>query len=482
MKKNSLMMSALVVTGMALAACSSGMKKASLPEGANPTEQIAQLNTDLQEGYSNHYDLLAAENFRQSEKYLRSAEERMKDGDSQEKILSDVAFSRAYMDEAKTVSERRRPQVEPILMAREQALESGVRDHRPSRKTLKDIDDEVRSNADEFSSLSAQEISELQNQYLKIQLDAIKEQKIGKARQLVETAKSDRASRRTPTALRAAETALVNADNMINVNRNNPEAFEEAVQAANERAEFLTAVLAATRSGSVDEQTATRVVMQERQIGSLQGRVGSLRGQLGEVNQEVGSMSQALEDREQALAAAKADREQVMASAQAERQMREALDKARRQFSSSEADVYQQGDKLLIRLKAIHFPVGSANLPSTSMALLSKVRSVAEELGPQAVVVEGHTDATGSPAINSRLSQERAATVADYLSTSGIDSERIQAVGFGFERPIASNRSSEGRAQNRRVDILITPGDLSVQRGTSSVEESKEVSPEPARR
>jgi outer membrane protein OmpA-like peptidoglycan-associated protein len=73
------------------------------------------------------------------------------------------------------------------------------------------------------------------------------------------------------------------------------------------------------------------------------------------------------------------------------------------------------------------------------------------------VRVEGNTDSTGSAAYNQQLSQNRAQSVASALSQYGVPYNRIQAIGYGMTKPIASNATAQGRAQNRRVDILIVP-------------------------
>jgi outer membrane protein OmpA-like peptidoglycan-associated protein len=73
------------------------------------------------------------------------------------------------------------------------------------------------------------------------------------------------------------------------------------------------------------------------------------------------------------------------------------------------------------------------------------------------MVVEGHTDSQGPAAYNQELSQRRAQVVRDYLVTRGIASDRITAQGFGPTRSIADNASAEGRANNRRVEIVVTP-------------------------
>ena len=163
--------------------------------------------------------------------------------------------------------------------------------------------------------------------------------------------------------------------------------------------------------------------------------------------------NQTLEEKEKSLQ----QQNVALGSAQASIAMQGAIEKSRQQFSPSEAEAYQQGDSLLIRLKSINFKSGQAELPGQSLALLAKVSDVAKSLSAKEIKVVGHTDSTGSAKVNKNLSEERANAVATYLRTSGVEGAEISSEGHGFEEPIASNKSKVGRAQNRRVDIIITP-------------------------
>ena len=73
------------------------------------------------------------------------------------------------------------------------------------------------------------------------------------------------------------------------------------------------------------------------------------------------------------------------------------------------------------------------------------------------ITIAGHTDSTGSDAINEPLSNQRASSVANYLVQRGVSGSRVSTIGYGSRQPIASNSTEAGRAQNRRVEILINP-------------------------
>jgi len=96
-------------------------------------------------------------------------------------------------------------------------------------------------------------------------------------------------------------------------------------------------------------------------------------------------------------------------------------------------------------------------LPAAQLKLNDVATALIKEDPLSKMVVEGHTDSQGGAAFNQDLSQHRADAVRDYLVSRGIASDRITAQGFGLTRAVADNTSSEGRANNRRVEIVVQP-------------------------
>lgn len=88
---------------------------------------------------------------------------------------------------------------------------------------------------------------------------------------------------------------------------------------------------------------------------------------------------------------------------------------------------------------------------------LNSVAIVLRKFNRTLIDINGHTDSTGSLAHNQALSERRAMSVASYLNGQGVDPRRVSAVGFGPSQPVASNATPDGRAQNRRVEIQISP-------------------------
>ena len=121
-------------------------------------------------------------------------------------------------------------------------------------------------------------------------------------------------------------------------------------------------------------------------------------------------------------------------------------------------DVTRQGDNIILTFPdQISFDVGRADIKPQFMYSLDRVASTLSQYPQTRIEVAGHTDSTGSMEANQRLSENRAHAVRSYLANRGVAPERMYAVGYGQSRPIASNATAEGRAQNRRVEIIVIP-------------------------
>ena len=128
----------------------------------------------------------------------------------------------------------------------------------------------------------------------------------------------------------------------------------------------------------------------------------------------------------------------------------------RQTLVNSGVSVVREGDNIrLVMPGNITFATGKSNIQADFHDVLDSVVIVLKKYKDTNIEVEGHTDSTGSISYNLKLSEDRATKVANYFKSKGITSIRIGHTGKGPMKPIASNQSSEGRAQNRRVEIRI---------------------------
>ena len=130
----------------------------------------------------------------------------------------------------------------------------------------------------------------------------------------------------------------------------------------------------------------------------------------------------------------------------------------RRELAGSGVDVVRQGDNITLNMPGnITFAFDSSNQQSQFHPILDNVADTLNEYNQTVIEVAGHTDSVGDSGYNQNLSVERAQSVANYLSGRGVMQQRMIVTGAGETRPIASNDTEAGRAQNRRVEITIVP-------------------------
>lgn len=130
----------------------------------------------------------------------------------------------------------------------------------------------------------------------------------------------------------------------------------------------------------------------------------------------------------------------------------------RRQLQGTGVSVSRVGDRIVLNMPSnITFPTDGDQIRSEFYPVLSSVAIVLAKYDRSIVDVDGHTDSQGSDGYNLALSQRRAGSVADYLANQRIDDRRLNVQGFGESRPVADNSSEYGRAQNRRVEVSISP-------------------------
>lgn len=134
-----------------------------------------------------------------------------------------------------------------------------------------------------------------------------------------------------------------------------------------------------------------------------------------------------------------------------EKQLRESL-------ANTNVEVERNGNQIkLVMPESVTFATNSSTLNGNAIDALNKAAETLVKYHDTTLTVAGHTDNTGSDAINEPLSRRRAQSVADYLHQRGVAASRLSTVGYGSRQPVAGNDTFESRAKNRRVEILINP-------------------------
>lgn len=198
------------------------------------------------------------------------------------------------------------------------------------------------------------------------------------------------------------------------------------------------------------------VAMRKAQLTEVQARIAQSEKRLSSMEQNMSEQQRAELAR---LRGENATQQQQLA---AEQKAREDAERRAEQASADLAriaTVKQESRGMVITLSGqVLFASGKSELLPSAQAKLSEVANALTQGNPDAtIVVEGHTDSQGSQTFNLDLSQRRAQAVRDYLASHGVASDRIRAEGVGFARPVADNKTAEGRANNRRVEIVVQP-------------------------
>lgn len=178
--------------------------------------------------------------------------------------------------------------------------------------------------------------------------------------------------------------------------------------------------------------------------------------ELEDKNQQIASLKSETQRLEARLGGVSEERIALQRRVDAQERLRANVASVSAAFTPDEARVFRQGEDVVISLLGIKFASGRSTVDASNTALMSKVRESLALFPGSSVVVEGHTDANGSDSANLILSQDRADAVKQYLvSNFQLDPERVTSIGYGEARPVATNETADGRARNRRIDLVI---------------------------
>ena len=436
-------------------------KKAELTSGDNAKAAVAEVTKVMQTAEAEQSDLLSFKEYSKGMDYLNRAKRGLDANYHKDSILENAAIAKAYFQDARTQGGVRSSKAVRILRARKSSIRAGLRNSEKLVVELADVDDDLRGETNNFAkTMEPKEFSEFQKQYLALEVEAVQFRELDTSKQAIQYVIKRDADDLAPKALRTARLDIKAAENLIAQSPRNPDIHQNSVKKALESTALLVGVMdVILNAKGTPEHIALRIYNQNKELGVLSKSVGSLQANLNSTKSSLEASQSSLTESEEALKlkeeALKLKNEALKQSATQVR-FQNAMDEARVQFSEDEASVYQQGSKLIFRLKRINFTSGTSSIPMESKPLLEKVNDIIKTyLEVKIVAVQGHTDAVGADDLNLKLSTQRAISVAKYLA-SFAGGYKIGYIGYGESKPIASNETRQGRAINRRVDLVVT--------------------------
>jgi outer membrane protein OmpA-like peptidoglycan-associated protein len=310
-----------------------------------------------------------------------------------------------------------------------------------------------------------------------VQYDGDKPLDLLQAERVYEAAEALDASSYSPDLFNQANIALQQATHMFERSREaGAQRYARRSVAASNDAISLT-----LRKIEI-EQLEAQIAQRQSEMAELENRAAKAESRASEAEQQiVQMMSEKQQAAEQNLARAsqelaalqneKTDLETVMSSLRREQEeLRSSMQELQQEKTSLQgrlqaalsevADTRESARGFVVNLPDILFDVGKATLQEEAKYALAKLAGILLIMQDLNLRIEGHTDSTGSPSFNLRLSERRADAVFDFLAGQGIETIRMKTAGYGMDRPIADNTTAAGRSQNRRVEIVIAEGEI----------------------
>ena len=450
-----------------------------LDSSIDPGPSVSEAAALMKQAEKQQADLLSYREYSKAENNLKKSQQGLSGSYNAKYTAEKAEIAKANFQTALKLSQTRAPNASRILLARRSSLDAGLRKSATLVAALAKVDDDLRDETDNFArKLEPEKFSQFQKRYLALEIKAVQFRELETVNNIIKKSSRANAGDLAPDTLENALLDVREAENLIAQSPRDPSVYKGSVKQAMASSVLLSDVMdVILNARGTPENVALKIVQQNRELARLSKDVGKLEknlqatesnleasesnlmkteGALKTQNAELKSTKSNLMETESALT----KQNQALEQTSIQVRFQKAMDEAVTQFSEDEAEVYQQGSKLIFRLKRINFASGNATVPQYSKPLLAKINNIMKSLGAETVEVLGHTDSVGPDDLNSKLSNDRALAVANYLSTLK-GGYKLHYKGHGESRPIASNETAEGRAINRRVDLEVTARKIS---------------------
>ena len=480
----------IMVTATILVACAGEpLKVEPVAKTENPTALMEKLGQGLAAAKQDRVEQFSPTWFALAQASYEKAKQGIDKGTELSGILENLATGQAQLQQAQVYAAKSQAALADVIQSRDAAVTAHANQYEKEFNRLEADFRKLAEAVEENDMGYVRSKKKMVNDtYRALELRAIKDAALGEIRRLMATAQSKDMDETAPKSFLIAQSKLADAEAVITKDRYAKDKIAAAVQEAQFYAQRMYQI--AQTSAQFDKMEPEDIVLQMEHyfaqtithfkesdrrnlpfdaqqeailsaISSLQRNQSSMASQLEVKNIEIEKLKQRIGDQEGRTYQERADKERIAADKErlaAEKRFNELYNKVQGFFSADEAEVYKKAQQLVIRLKAMQFPVGQAVIMPNNYPLLTTVQKAIDTFGKPDVVIEGHTDSTGSEVLNQQLSQERAEAVKQYLIYNGsLPAGKIGAVGYGSARPLASNANAQGRAINRRIDVIIKP-------------------------
>jgi len=472
-------------------------------------ELFGDVNTKLSQAKDKKAELYAPSSFEKGMKYYEAATDDFTHGRKLEDIREKVKNAEAYFAKALDACHTGEDVFSATMAARTDAASADAPKSFPELWSKAEEKFKRAARALEEGNIgdAKQAGAEATSVYRSAELEAIKSNFLSPARDLVKKSHDLNVRDRAPRTLDHAEKLIGQVEALLNENRYDSDSARQLAQEAKYEAAHALYLSQIIGSMKQDDKSFEDVLLaDEEYVQRIAGSVGtrakfdngfdgavndivakirdgqkreaaleddlrtagdSLRAsgmtlrdkdsQIDNLKLQVASMENRLGSLTENEKNLKQQGEELQHKLDVERLKEEKIRNLSSMFTGDEAIVLRDGENIIIRLIGLTFPVGKNTIEPQYYSLLTKVQDVIKRFPQCQVGIEGHTDSQGSDELNQTLSESRAKSVAEYLMANMGVELPIRSEGYGESRPIASNDTPEGRAKNRRIDVVITP-------------------------
>lgn len=434
----------------------------------------------LQKAKEVQAELLSPKNFDKAMEYYNEAERDLKEGKNLENIRKKLRAAESYFQKAIQATELADVTFQNLMKVRSDALKADAPGY--AGETWQEAETKFTEAAKELENGDVNDAKkkggEAETLYRKAELEAIKANYLNETWQLLGQAEKMDVKDRAPKTLQRAKELATQAEKELNENRYDtdyPRSLAKQAKYEAKHAIYLSKTIKELKDSDhtfedvfltaeepLHQVAATLDMKAEfdegfaKPAGQIVQSIQVYQDSLAKLSRVVAEQEQTIAQYEQELGGLAEEKTELKKSLEAQEKIREQFSVIEKIFTREQAQVLRDGNDVIIRLFGLSFDVGKSVIKPEHFGLLTKVQNAIKTFPECNISVEGHTDSHGSDAMNLSLSQERADAVKAYLlANMSIDPPRIEAVGYGESKPIANNETAEGRAKNRRIDIII---------------------------
>lgn len=430
--------SILMLFTLALSGCATKPKNIiGVDRAADINAEVEKTRKEINIEKDGNLHLLSPSNFSKLEKYLSSAEDDIRKKKVSDDTFVDLEIARAWLNQAREVGPLSREQLAKPLQARSYA--AAVADN--NNNELFEIDEEtidLGKRIENKNDISENERIRLANHYTDVEKKRLERVYLNPIENRIEQAKDNKAARLTPKTLKTTEQDFKAAEDTLKIVPFNRAQFLQRVKVADKSSRDLLEI--SQQAVNTSSRSFEDLVLQQRE-------------ERRKIDEEISNSQQGQAN----LAAQRKELQSQVAELKQKAQPQVLLTTLKEELPPDKADIaLNSNGEVMIRLKDLQFKSNSADLTPQAAVVLSDVKSALSGIEPSRLRIDGHTDATGPAEVNKHLSESRAESVAQFLKNDGtLKGAEFQIEGFGAEKPLKNNRTKQGRAENRRVEIFI---------------------------